>query len=788
MLFRSLRRLARRVMVAGTAGAVALTAFNVAQPSLGVRRSHPGKVEDVRLALAPASAPASGPARAGSAGAPATVAAVLDSPPVAVGTARFVGFSWPNPATGGPAGGAARAAAGGGGAAGNAATAASGAAGAGAAASGAAGGEAATGTLRLRTRTAAGWSGWREVEPSDDGPDPTSPEHHPERVFTDGVWLAAGTTELQVRVERPAGAGAERPATAAAAPAGGPASGLAAHLVTPDMTATPGTEPARPGQATAMTTQPAIVSRGGWGADESLRRHAPEYSDTVKAAFVHHTVQTNSYAPSESAALIRADYVYHVRSRGWNDIGYNFLVDRYGRVFEGRYGGVTKAVLGAHAGGFNTDTTGVALLGTFTTSRPPAGMVAALERLLAWKLDLTHVDPLGLTALTSAGSANGRYPAGQRIAAHTILGHRSTSYTTCPGDPVIALLPAIRSAVSRIGRPKIYGGAATAAVVSPELGGSVGVHARFTSTARWRVGVTGSNGANVRAWTGTGGEARVRWNGRTASGQLAPAGWATMTVTAVAGGVTARPATSQVFVDRTPPPSGTSTGGFSAGAWTVSNVNAEQRSTSSDAFTSYRWGQAGDLPVVGDWDGDGIQTVGVVRPNATTGGNHFLLRNTDGSVADFWYGAYGDRLVVGDWNGDGVWTPGAVRAGVWSLRNTNTTGAADVTFQFGRSGDRYLAGDWDGDGDFTPAVQRAGTFWFRNAATTGPSDFHLRFGRVEDLGFVGDWNGNGTWTPGVLRAGAKWYLKDSFTGSAAGLGLGKQTPGTPVVGDWDGSP
>ena len=85
-------------------------------------------------------------------------------------------------------------------------------------------------------------------------------------------------------------------------------------------------------------------------------------------------------------------------------------------------------------------------------------------------------------------------------------------------------------------------------------------------------------------------------------------------------------------------------------------------------------------------------------------------------------------------------------------------------------------------------MQRAGTFWFRNAATTGPSDFHLRFGRVEDLGFVGDWNGNGTWTPGVLRDGAMWYLKDSFTGGAAGLGLRKQTPGTPVVGDWDGSP
>jgi hypothetical protein len=299
--------------------------------------------------------------------------------------------------------------------------------------------------------------------------------------------------------------------------------------------------------------------------------------------------------------------------------------------------------------------------------------------------------------------------------------------------------------------------------------------------------VTGSNGALVRAWTGTGREAKVRWNGRNVAGQLAPAGWATVTVTAAGGGASARPVTSKVFVNRSATPSGTSTGGFSAGTWTVSNVNAEQRSTSSSAFARYRWGRARDLPVVGDWDGDGTQTVGVVRPSRT-GGNHFLLRNSDGSVANFWYGNYGDRPVVGDWHGDGDWTPGAVRAGTWSLRNSNSGGGANVTLRYGPAGDRYLVGDWDGDGDFTPAVQRDGTFWFRNAATTGPAEFRLRFGRPSDLGVVGDWNGNGTWTPGVLRAGATWYLKDSFSGRTARVGLRKQTRGTPVVGDWDGRP
>jgi len=550
----------------------------------------------------------------------------VESAPVAVGKARFVGFSWPE--------------------------------------------QAAVGTVRLRSRTAAGWSGWREVEEAADGPDATSPEYRPGRAYSDGQWLDAGTSEIQVRVDPPAAqAGTEgqggsggTAGSGGGSAAGGdpgdqpgagtqaaPATGVEAHLITPDMAPTPGTEPARAGVATAATVQPRIISRAGWGADERIRRNSPEYSDTVKAAFVHHTVQSNSYSPSESAALIRADYLYHVGSRGWNDIGYNFLVDRYGRVFEGRYGGITRAVLGAHAGGFNTDTTGVALLGTFTTARPTSYMLAGLERLLAWKLDLTHVDPTGLTVLTSAGGANVRYPAGRRVVARTILGHGSTSYTTCPGSPTLRLLSSIRSAVSRIGRPKIYGGSATTSRVRPEQGGYAGVHARFSPTVRWRVAVTGSNGSTVRSFTGTGTEAKVRWNGRATGGALAPPGWATMTVTAAAGGATARPVVSRVFVDRTPPPAGSSTGGFAAGLWRVNNANAEQLSTSAPVFASYRWGRSGDLPVVGDWDGDGTQTVGIVRPNAALDSNHLLLRNGDGSLLDFWYGRHGDRILVGDW-------------------------------------------------------------------------------------------------------------------------------------------
>ena len=91
---------------------------------------------------------------------------------------------------------------------------------------------------------------------------------------------------------------------------------------------------------------------------------------------------------------MRGIEVYHVQGNGWNDIGYNFLVDRFGTIYEGRGGGIDRNVIGAHAQGFNTGTVGVALIGNFTAATPTQAQQAALVRLLAWRLDVAHVDPL----------------------------------------------------------------------------------------------------------------------------------------------------------------------------------------------------------------------------------------------------------------------------------------------------------------------------------------------------------------------------------------------------------
>src|SRR5206468_10429247 len=128
-----------------------------------------------------------------------------------------------------------------------------------------------------------------------------------------------------------------------------------------------------------------IITRPQWGGDSVPPRAAPEFGE-VRAAFVHHTVNSNDYQPQDSAGIVLAIARYHRDTNGWNDIGYNFLVDRYGQVFEGRAGGIEAAVVGAQAQGYNAQSTGIACLGTFSTVAQSEAGIDALARLIGWKL------------------------------------------------------------------------------------------------------------------------------------------------------------------------------------------------------------------------------------------------------------------------------------------------------------------------------------------------------------------------------------------------------------------
>jgi hypothetical protein len=242
---------------------------------------------------------------------------------------------------------------------------------------------------------------------------------------------------------------------------------------------------------------PQIITRAGWNADEEIRRAAPKYADAVHFAIVHHTAGSNDYTAAQSPAIVKAIELYHVQGNGWNDIGYNFLVDKYGQIFEGRYGGMTRAVIGAHAEGFNTGSVGIALIGNYGTAKVTPVEEKALEELLAWRLDLAHVDPLSTVTAISGG--NPKYKAGTAVKLRAISGHRDVYPTSCPGQDLYDRLPAIAQAVAVLGLPKIY-----APHASGKLGGPVRFTGKLSSSLPWTVTITDAAKTVVATGTGTG--------------------------------------------------------------------------------------------------------------------------------------------------------------------------------------------------------------------------------------------------------------------------------------------
>ena len=212
-------------------------------------------------------------------------------------------------------------------------------------------------------------------------------------------------------------------------------------------------------------SQPDIVTRAQWGANESWCTWAPEYCP-VRMAFVHHTDSSNDYTRAQAPGIVRGIYYYHARVLHWGDIGYNYLIDRYGTIYEGRKGGITKGVVGAQTLGFNSGSTGVSMIGTFMHVAPPRAAMAALEHLLTWKLDINHIYPLGYATMTCG--ATEKFHLGQKVTFPVIAGHRQACYTSCPGDKLYALLPQVRKTVAKTGLPKIYSFGVSSSVREPQ--------------------------------------------------------------------------------------------------------------------------------------------------------------------------------------------------------------------------------------------------------------------------------------------------------------------------------
>ncbi|MFJ3586470.1 N-acetylmuramoyl-L-alanine amidase [Streptomyces sp. NPDC090127] len=193
--------------------------------------------------------------------------------------------------------------------------------------------------------------------------------------------------------------------------------------------------------------RPKIITRKGWGANEKLREKGFVYTKSIKAAFVHHSATGNNYTCKQAPSVLRSIYRYHTQSSGWRDFGYNFAVDKCGNIYEGRAGGVAKPVLGAHTLGFNTNSMGIAVLGTYSSSNPPAAVTTAIARLTAWKLGLHGGNPKGKATLVSGGG--NRYKKGTKVKFNAIAGHRDGYATACPGARLYGKLGTARAASAK---------------------------------------------------------------------------------------------------------------------------------------------------------------------------------------------------------------------------------------------------------------------------------------------------------------------------------------------------
>lgn len=197
------------------------------------------------------------------------------------------------------------------------------------------------------------------------------------------------------------------------------------------------------GRGADVPPAPAIVTRSQWGADRNCKpRVRPSYGE-VLATLVHHTVSTNEYSQAEAAGVVLGICRYHRNSNSWNDIGYNLLVDRFGTVYEGRSGGVDRAVVGAHAQGYNGQTAGIAMVGTFTGSAPPTAALDSLQTVLSWKLALAGITRNERVSVISTGGKLNRFKNGRTVFVRPVSGHRDLGSTACPGNGMFTLLPGL---------------------------------------------------------------------------------------------------------------------------------------------------------------------------------------------------------------------------------------------------------------------------------------------------------------------------------------------------------
>ena len=498
--------------------------------------------------------------------------------------------------------------------------------------------------------------------------------------------------EQAIRSGRAAGVGSTSQFGAAAANSTSHTAGRARTAVNVTATRRNLTRP----QIAAADMLASIHPRSAWGADESKMAWPRSYQN-FEGAIVHHTAGSNNYSQAQVPATIRGIYGYHAITRGWGDIGYNVLIDKYGGRWEGRSGTLEaphgKVVTGAHAAPRNQGTFGISVLGTYNSASNVTPLILeTFSDVIAARFALGGVDP------NSQGTMRVPSGTGAALQAGTILprivGHKDVKSTACPAA-IYGFLDQIRAATAAKYQ-KIMGTAVAASAWKP---------AKQPSPTYYLNNAWSGNATHTFAY-GRSSDVEIvgDWDG-----------------------------------------DGKDTVSLRRGnTFAVNNVSAPTASPKFDAA----YGIPGDEYYVGDWDGDGKDSLAVRRGNVFHISNRMGSSTADQTIA---YGKPGDTVMVGDWDGDGKDTFAVRRGNQYHIRNTISSGVADKVVPYGRSDDEVFVGHFGGSAKDALAVRRGKTFYVSNHIHNGDADRVIDYGRVGDRAFVGDWDGDRVDTFGVRR-------------------------------------
>lgn len=302
--------------------------------------------------------------------------------------------------------------------------------------------------IQVRTLGEEGWSEWHELEIDDTAPDPGTADAMNVRAGTEALWVGQSEA-LQLSFDTDSDDAQDLRVALVSSPEvdlpqepavtdGGMA--VAQTLWTGEAAV-----------ATVSGPPVRVITRAEWGAAPQSCR--PDVASRLVGATVHHTAGSNGYATvAQAMQQIRNDQRYHMVGRGWCDLGYNFVVDKWGNLYEGRAESLTRPVIGVHAGGFNTSTVGVTMLGTYN-SVPSAATQRTVGAIIGWRLGAYAVNPQSSMTYRTGEGQNSKFR-NQDVHLPRIFGHRDVAYTACPGNGGYAALGNIRAVAEEFSQPE----------------------------------------------------------------------------------------------------------------------------------------------------------------------------------------------------------------------------------------------------------------------------------------------------------------------------------------------